>query len=154
MAGLVVGYWYQSKGSLSSLPKPQVSVQESSSAGNVVKGGNSLTVDKQEPGELVILRLAVLTEPGFVVIHKSTSAVTPGEFIGHSDYLPAGQHEDVEIEMDNPIKAGEVYFAMLHGDNGDKDYGSESEDKPLKDSKGDVVVQKFEIGKAPSQQED
>lgn len=147
-------FWYQGQRTKSTTTSPLPAGRTDQTSGSVVEGGNAINVNKQEAGDLVTVDLTVLSEPGFVVIHKSTTDGKPGEVVGHSDYLTAGQHTDVALELDTPSKAGGVYFAMLHGDNGDKDYTSLDEDKPLKDSQGNVVTMKFEVAVASEQPED
>lgn len=140
-------FWYQTRNqSIPTSSSPQVSEQKSNSSAIVMEGGNAINVESQEGGDTIEVDLAILDEPGFVVIHKATKDDKLGEVVGHSDLLLKGQNKDVVIEVDPAAKKGDVYFAMLHGDSdGDKDYGSADEDKPLKDDQGSIVAMKLTI---------
>lgn len=150
----VVGgvFWYQSRSITpqSQTTTPAVSDKEAT----VVEGGNALNVDSQEGGETVLIDLAVLEEAGFVVIHVATKDMKPGEVVGHSDLLAKDQHKDVVVEIEPEATKGKTYFAMLHKDDGDGDYGDEDEANTLKDDQGNVVQMKFTITSDPAMEEE
>jgi len=83
-------------------------------------GGGSIIVEDQESLDKVILS-AELVEAGFVTIHESMGAA-PARIVGISEYLPIGNHENVVIDLDIPMKGGYKYITILHVDNGDHVY--------------------------------
>lgn len=140
-------FWYQGqKSKTASLPvNPQLQ-NEPASSGTVMQGGNSISVSNQEAGDIVNIDLIVLSEPGFVVIHQATEAGKTGKVVGYSDYLTAGQHTDIGIDLDANGKVGESYIAMLHADpDNDKQYTSTDEAMPVKDKDGNPIMTKFMI---------
>jgi PGF-CTERM protein len=85
------------------------------SFGNQTSDGSSVTVDS-----------VYLPEGGFVVMHDST-LVTEGDAIGSvvgvSDYLGAGEHEDVSVSLSEGIDESQELIAMPHRDtNGNEEY--------------------------------
>lgn len=122
--------------------------QEATSPSTLLEGGNAIMVEEQAAGDIAYIDLAVLEEPGFVVVYAVNADGSQGELVGHSDYYQKGQSEDVPVEIDPAMKTGETYIAILHGDDGDKDFGSGVEDKPLKDEDGKEVSMKFKVGAA------
>ena len=61
---------------------------------------------------------------------SSLSAVSPGAVLGHSAFLEAGEHSNVEISLDSPISAGQTLIAMAHTDDGDQSYEFPDADGP------------------------
>lgn len=56
----------------------------------------------------------------------------------------------MEVMLSRPSVDGENLFAMLHQDNGDGVFNL-SDDAPIKDDEGNIVVVKFMIDKAVGQ---
>ncbi|QLG61570.1 DUF7282 domain-containing protein [Halorarum salinum] len=77
------------------------------------------TVDypDQEVGETVTVAEATLPEGGFVVVFNES-----GNYVGSSDYLEAGTHENVTVELESEFERGQVSVAQLFQDDGDESY--------------------------------
>jgi len=72
----------------------------------------------------VTVQGAYLPEGGFVVLHDSTDLADDGaipSIVGVSDYLPAGIHTDVRIEVDEDYGATTTVSAMPHVDSNDNE---------------------------------
>jgi uncharacterized surface protein with fasciclin (FAS1) repeats len=96
---------------------------------------------------------AYLPEGGFVVLHDSTALADQGPIpsvVGVSDYLEAGIHTDVRVEVDGGVSATTTIGAMPHVDsNGNESYDFPSEDGPyIKD--GDPVLDFADIAPVAS----
>lgn len=106
------------------------------SFGNQSTEGGSVTVDSVS-----------VPEGGFVVMHDST-LVTDGDALGSvvgvSDYLDAGDHEDVTVDLPDGIDEDQELIAMPHRDtNGNEGYdfadSEGSEDGPYTADGGAVT---------------
>ncbi len=105
-------------------------------------GETSVRVADQTPDSLsVVVDFVSLAKPGFVVIHKNANG-QPGEIIGVSELLEAGESRSVSILAN--LTAGESYFAMLHADNGNGQFSAEL-DAAFVDEKGDPIMGRFEV---------
>ena len=152
LVGAVIYVLYTNKVQLqnplkTSSPQP-VETSQPATSGGTLEGGNAIMVDEQEAGEIAYINLAVLDEPGFVVVYDVGNDGKQADLVGHSDYLEKGQKENVPVEIDPAMEVGVSYIAVLHGDDGDQDFGSEVEDKVLKDEDGKEVSMKFTVKKA------
>lgn len=91
-----------------------------------------------------------LSENGFLVIHESNAMgkpVAPGS-VGFVR-LKAGEHKNVSVILQRPVKPGEKLFAMLHHDTGKMGVyefgpGSTNVDQPVA-TNGSVVIKPFMI---------
>lgn len=100
-------------------------------------GANSLKVTDQPAGTPVV-STANLEEPGFVVLHADNDN-KPGTILGSSALL-SGANENIAVSV--ATEAGQSYWAMLHGDNGDGQF-SAADDAPIKDAQGSILMIKF-----------
>lgn len=97
-------------------------------------------------GLSVTIPAVTLAQPGFVVLHSVDASgqlvVTP--VIGSSEYLTAGEHENVTIRLDgSEVPAvGDTVYAMLHTDDGDGTYTFPMSDPPVTNAAG-IVMQSF-----------
>ncbi|OHA16381.1 MAG: hypothetical protein A3G52_02000 [Candidatus Taylorbacteria bacterium RIFCSPLOWO2_12_FULL_43_20] len=105
---------------------------------------NAIYVSDQKPGNVVSLNVAVLENGGYVVIHESNSEMAPGPIIGNTEYLDAGEHSDVKITLSRDVTDGEQIFAMIHVDNGDKEFNA-SDDPAVASSLSGPIMIKFNI---------
>lgn len=118
---------------------------------------NIIEVDTQIPGKELIVRRALIQdtgfpeEAGFVHVHEVSKNGLPGRvispnmvinkqgnIIGHSE-LFSGEVKDVHIPLDREISEGEVLYAMLHRDNGNRRFDPILVDGYEKIEKLDVV---------------
>ncbi|MBT5808501.1 hypothetical protein HOI18_04485 [Candidatus Uhrbacteria bacterium] len=82
----------------------------------------------------------ILSQPGFVVIYADDQGV-PGEVIGVSQLLESGA-EHLEITLQAYLSNDEIYYAILHHDNGDDEFSS-VHDNSATDSEDSVVLMTF-----------
>ncbi len=111
-----------------------------------LEGEASVTfADQDSDGETVVVEDLSLSEGGFIAIHDE--AVFEGEVDsvrGVSEYLEPGDHEDVEIELEEPIAEERTLFAVAHLDTtGDEEFTyvetDGEEDVPYVDSGGSPI---------------
>jgi hypothetical protein len=100
---------------------------------------NRVVMSDQYPGNVVYLSSVQLAQPGYVAIHKDNNG-QPGAVIG-SAHFDAGINTG-KVTLTQPTVEGGTYYAMLHSDDGDGAF-SETKDAPLKDSRGNVIMQIF-----------
>ncbi|WP_247002143.1 DUF7282 domain-containing protein [Halosolutus gelatinilyticus] len=90
-------------------------------------------VDQESDGDRVVVDAVNLSEGGFVAVYDGTD-LDPESVLGVSDYLDPGEHEGVEIELDEPIESDQPIVAAAHTDtNGDREFDyadSDGEDDP------------------------
>jgi len=107
----------------------------------LLTGQDAIFVDNQPAQERsVLVWFALFANPGYVVIHEDDGGV-PGGAIGASMWLLDGA-ENFRVDVDRPLEEGEIYYAMLHADDGDQVW-SEAKDFPVSDGQGNVVVMTF-----------
>lgn len=102
------------------------------------------------PQGVVMVPAVNMSENGFLVIHESNAMgkpVAPGS-VGFVR-VKAGEHKNVSVILDRPVKPGEKLFAMLHHDTGKMGVyefgpGSTDVDLPIT-ANGGVVIKPFMI---------
>jgi hypothetical protein len=105
-------------------------------------GKDAVFVENQQSDQREIwVGYAVLSKPGFVVIYSDDDGV-PGTAIGDSGWLEEGG-EHVKVQVEEDLKKGDVYYAVLYHDESDKEF-SEIHDQQALDSAGSVVLMTFE----------
>jgi plastocyanin len=115
--------------------------QEGDVAAVMLEGKNAINVEADQPvGGKIAVGFAVLEKPGYVVIHAEANGA-PGKIIGKSALLAAGRNENVVVDV--KVEDEVYYWAMLHADDGDGTFNA-STDAPVKDSKGNVIMMRFE----------
>ncbi|MDQ2052132.1 hypothetical protein RBH26_16765 [Natronolimnohabitans sp. A-GB9] len=77
--------------------------------------------DQSIEDDTVVVDDVELEDGGFVVIHDSSLLVgnVIGSVIGVSEYLEPGEHENVEVALDEPLEEDETLIAMAHLDTND-----------------------------------
>lgn len=71
--------------------------------------------DQESEGESVVVDNVDLSEGGFVAVYDGVATdVDPDAVIGVSDYLESGDHEDLEIELDEPLEESQPLVAVVH----------------------------------------
>ncbi|WP_263019326.1 DUF7282 domain-containing protein [Natronobiforma cellulositropha] len=89
------------------------------------EGEASLTFDEQvSAGETVVVESATLSAGGFVAIYEGVFASDPVESVrGVSAHLEPGDHESVEIDLDEPLEENATLVAVAHHDTtGDESF--------------------------------
>lgn len=92
-------------------------------------------------GSRILVDTVVLTDgPGYLVIY-SDGGGAPGQQLGVSERLDAGEHEDVVVELEEPLDETAVVHAMVHlEDNGNDSFDFPEADQPATLDDGIVVV--------------
>jgi PGF-CTERM protein len=74
-------------------------------------------------GNTVVVDTIDLSEGGFVTIHDSSlfAGDTLGSVVGTSQYVEAGHHHDVEIQLDEPLTESQTVVPMAHKDTNDNE---------------------------------
>ncbi len=85
---------------------------------------DAIVVQNQAAGSQVVVTRAVFDESGWVVVHEGN-----GEQIGNALgalRFDEGEHSGV-VELLRATEEGEVYWAVLYRDNGDKEFSLETD---------------------------
>lgn len=134
---IVLGYYlFKGNGTTPSTNNNGAATSTPNTAGT---GANRITIADQYPGNVVYVSSAQFEKDGWVVIHKD-NAGTPGAVIG-SMYFAKGINPG-KITLTENTANGQLYYAMLHSDDGDKKFDI-AKDLPLKDANGSAVMKTF-----------
>lgn len=79
--------------------------------------------DQTTDGESVTVDLARLNEGGFIVVHD-TSLSQEGAVastVGVSEYLEPGRHDNIEVDLDEPLTSDQTLIPMAHEDTNDNE---------------------------------
>jgi PGF-CTERM protein len=114
---------------------------------------SALVSDSQQEstGNTVTVHHVDLSEGGFVTIHDSSllGGATFDSVRGTSEYLEAGFHSDVEVTLDEPMKASQTAIPMAHRDtNGNEAYDfvtSEGADDGPYTANGGAVIDTYHV---------
>lgn len=117
-------------------------------SGVVLVGGNAIAVNDQPPGATVAVSFVTLGQSGWVAIHEEMDS-KPGRIIGARRF-DAGANQSGAVELLRPTEEGKVYFAMLHADDGDRQFDHQK-DLPLTDPQGNVLHMRFIASAAPAE---
>lgn len=101
---------------------------------------DSVSVEDQKPGDGVVIQSITLATNGWVVIHDDNSG-KPGHILG-AHRFNAGTYTGRDVELLQQTEEGRVYYAMLHADDGDKQFDYRV-DLPVKDETGNPVMMRF-----------
>ncbi|SDC08153.1 CARDB domain-containing protein [Natrinema hispanicum] len=74
--------------------------------------------DQESTGEQVTIANVSLSEGGFVAVYDSADT-DPDGVVGVSDYLEPGDHQNVTIDLDEPLAASGTLVAVPHHDTND-----------------------------------
>lgn len=102
---------------------------------------NSISVLDQAPGNIVYVSSVQFAKPGFVVIKKNNNG-TPGDVIGYK-YFDKGIYPG-QITLTTPTIDGDMYYAVLHLDDGDKKFDL-NKDTVIKDASGKDIMKLFKV---------
>ncbi|MGQ3410898.1 DUF7282 domain-containing protein [Natrinema sp. LN54] len=86
-----------------------------------IEGTASLDVSDQESdGESVTVGNTSLSEGGFVAVYEGVAVdADPDDIVGVSSYLEAGDHENVTVDLDEPLSESGPLVAVAHHDTND-----------------------------------
>lgn len=95
---------------------------------------------QRSDGSAVLIDEAVLAEPGYVAIYADGGGA-PGRRIGVSEYLEAGGHTELVVELAEPLAEPALVHAMLHvEDSNNEVFEFPDHDAPVSEGSGIVVV--------------
>ena len=104
-------------------------------------GATAVAVDEQKAGNTVAVTMLTLSNPGWVVIHEDRNG-KPGNVLGATWYQ-AGIHL-AKVELLRSTVVGGTYYAMIHSDDGDKQFDLKK-DLPLMDASGNPIMAMFKV---------
>ncbi|MCT9095843.1 hypothetical protein [Haloarchaeobius sp. HME9146] len=112
----------------------------------------TVTFEKQTTDGTSVEACADLPDGGYIAIHD-----TSGTLVGHSEYLPAGAHKSVCVELDDTLESKTRLVAMPHRDvdgdttfdfgpdcSVDTAYRRENNDKPVTETAMVTVTESCE----------
>lgn len=105
---------------------------------------NMVVVAEQRPGKKIIAAQYRLTAPGFIVIHADKNG-EPGEILGASSLLAAGEGSQVSITLSRESRNGEKLHVMLHNDTNTDGTFNSSTDLAVQSSLGGTLGGWFDI---------
>lgn len=73
--------------------------------------------DQDMSGGTVTTAEVIAGTNGWLVVHRTDSAMKPGPVIGHAP-LKKGKNTEVTAILTEPVKKGEMLMLMLHGEEG------------------------------------
>lgn len=134
---IVLGYYlFKGNGTGTPVGTEATTTEMTEDTGNEV---NRIVVSDQYPGNVVYISSVQSSNGAWVEIHKNNNG-TPGAYIG-SAWVEKGINP-VKITLTEKTTDGGSYYAMLHSDDGDKKFDP-SNDLPMKDSKGNIIMNLF-----------
>jgi hypothetical protein len=73
--------------------------------------------DQDVSGGTVTASEVIAGANGWLVVHRTDSAMKPGPVVGHAP-LKKGKNVEVTAILTEPVKKGEMLMLMLHGEEG------------------------------------
>jgi len=108
--------------------------------------------DQPTDGEYVVVDRVELSEGGFVTVHDASlgDGAVFESIRGTSEYLTAGVHENVRIQLDDPLEGDTTLLPMAHRDTNDNqayDFPATEgeEDGPFLTAGGDAVLDDAQV---------
>ncbi len=118
---------------------PQEVTTKSTATPGVV-AGNSISVSDQPAGGSITVAAVSIDKRGWIVIHQDDHGA-PGWVLGARRLEPGSYTNDV-VELLRATTPGNVYYAMLHTDDG-VDTFDLHKDLPVTDGVGNPVMMRF-----------
>lgn len=91
-------------------------------------GTGAVMVEDQNAGASVAVSKVTLSEAGWVVVRDDTGSGM-GNILG-AQWLPAGTHNGVSVDLLRKTEVKRNYFVVLHNDDGDKKF-DKTKDLPI-----------------------
>ncbi|NHN48737.1 PGF-CTERM sorting domain-containing protein [Halostella sp. JP-L12] len=106
-----------------------------------------------DDGTVVTVDEVFLPNGGFVTVHDETLVSEDdafGSVLGTSEYLEAGQHSDVQVELDGALNESQTLIPMAHQDTNDnQEYdfvdSEGEEDVPYTDENDEAVLDSADV---------
>lgn len=133
-----LGFWAGRAGYFSK-SAPEGAIQENSSP-DLLAGENAIAVNDQPPGMAVAISFITFAHDGWVVIHEDRDN-KPGNILG-AQRFNAGERQSGSVELLRATEPEKVYYAMLHSDDGDRQFAREK-DLPIADPQGNIIMMRF-----------
>lgn len=111
-------------------------------------GANAILVNDQGPGMKVEMAMTTLAQESWIAIHEDRDG-QPGNILG-AQLFSAGQSQKGTVELLRQTQEGQVYYAMLHADDGDRKF-DHTKDLPQEDSQGNVILMRFVATVSPEE---
>lgn len=105
--------------------------------------GTELSVSGDATSGRVQIANVVLDSPGYVIAYASNNNA-PGEVIGQSSLLEAGEHSGIEIELESQDDDVDHIFTMLHEERGDDSSFDPEFDQPIAED-GRIAALRVEL---------
>ncbi|WP_313694539.1 DUF7282 domain-containing protein [Halorarum halobium] len=93
----------------------------------------SVEYDDQSIDATVTIAETTLPDGGFVAVYNQS-----GNYVGSSEYLSAGTHENVTVELEAEFTRGQVSVAQAYMDDGDESYAVGNETAYLTETNATV----------------
>ena len=120
---------------------PESSQVAASVAGVSVSGEGSISVLPQPAGMTVAIAQVVMPQSGWVVIHED-NAGAPGRVLG-AQRFDMGTFTGA-VDLLRGTVAGGIYYAMLHADDGDRQYDTKK-DPAMLSLDGTIIMTTFMV---------
>lgn len=91
--------------------------------------------DQEFDGESVTIDSATLPDGGFAVVYDEES--NP---VGYTDYLDAGDHENLSVSLDDTVEGSQVFVATLYRNNGTETYNASEDSEAYQTGTGTNVT--------------
>ncbi|WP_415382209.1 PGF-CTERM sorting domain-containing protein [Halosimplex sp. TS25] len=99
--------------------------------------GSVSVSDQSGSGETVTVDSVELSDGGFVSVHTGSPQ---GPTIGETDYLEAGSHEGLEVELSEPVEEDTTLYVLVHQDtNFNEEFDFPAEDGAYQTDAGEPV---------------
>jgi hypothetical protein len=144
---VVGGYFLLRNGSKGEVATDQASDQNLFKEGGLAERKSEILITDFSKGESIMVDYVLLERRGFVGIHGQIDG-KPGEVIGVSSLLEAGETENVNVTLKREVQEGEILFAILHKDDGDGEFSFPGPDTPVTDDYKNIIMSMFRVGES------
>ena len=114
-----------------------------------VKGENVLVISNQPAGISVVMSMIDIDTNGWVAIHENIEG-EPGVILGARRF-DVGTYFAESVELLRGTESERGYIAVLHADNGDKEFDFKAE-VPVKDILGNLIAEEFLVTSVATQE--
>ena len=109
----------------------------------------SITVQDQDlqfdERDTITVEEATIDADGFAVLFADDDGQPDTEPLGASELIDSGDHEDFEIQLDDPIEDDQTMWAVLHYDDDRGEFERTDKQPPVTDADGQRVLDDFEV---------
>lgn len=112
---------------------------------------NALVTNEQQPGSSVIVSRALLSRPGYVVVHASENG-RAGAILGSSGLRAVGEHGNVLVPLVRQSRDGELLIVMIHAEQNRNTSFDSSADTAVQSKLGGPIMSTIEIRSSASRE--